>query len=143
MYIQKGLHKYATTNSYIYINNEIARRAVELGDLRGQLGDAPGALARPGWLDPCPGRPGWLDLDALGAPCSPWLARSGLEWLDLGALGALAGSLWTPWALLARPGWPTTAPSTRLAKKIDLLFDDPASMLPASFALVRFFMPQN
>ena len=84
---------------------------------RGQLGDQPSGLARPGWLRPCPGRPGWLDLEAPGASGSPWLVRCGLEWLDLGALGALAGSLWTPWALLARPGWPTTAPSTRLAKK--------------------------
>ena len=111
--------------------------------MRAQLGDQPAQPGRPCQLDPCPGRPGWIDLEALGASGSPWLVRSGLEWLDLGALGALAGSLWTPWALLARPGWPTTAPSTRLAKKIDLLFDDPASMLPASCALVRFFMPQS
>ena len=109
---------------------------------RAQLGAQPSGLARPGWLRPCPGRPGWLDLEAPGASGSPWLVRCGLERPDLGALGALAGSLWTPWALLARPGWPTTAPSTRLAKKIDLLFDDPASMLPASCALERFFMPQ-
>ena len=29
-----------------------------------------------------------------------WLARSGLEWLDLAALGALAGSIWLSWSLL-------------------------------------------
>ena len=90
--------------------------------MRAQLGDQPAQPGRPCQLDPCPGRPGWLDLDALGAPGSPRLAQSGLEWLALGALGALAGSLWTPWALLARPGWPTTAPSTRLAKKNRLAF---------------------
>ena len=65
-------------------------------EVRGQLGDQPSGLVRPGWPRPCPGRPGWLDLEALGASGSPWLVRSGLEWLDLGALGALAGSLWTP-----------------------------------------------
>ena len=124
------------------INNEIARPGLSSWQVRGQLGDQPSGLARPGWLRPCPGRPGWLDLEAPGASGSPWLVRCGLERPDLGALGALAGSLWTPRALLARPGWPTTAPSTRLAKKIDLLFDDPASMLPASCALQRFFMPQ-
>ena len=46
-----------------------------------------------------------LSWGAQPAPGSPWLGRSGLEWLDLGALGALAGSIWTPWPLLARPGW--------------------------------------
>ena len=85
------------------------------------------------------GRPGWLDL-------APWLARSGFDWLDLAALGALAGSICLPWSRLgALTGsiWLlTTAPTTRLAKKIDLLIDDPASMLPASCALERFFMPQ-
>ena len=99
------------------INNEIARPGLSSLDPRGQLGAQPNGLARPGWLRPCPGRLGWLDLKAPGASGSPWLVRCGLEWLDLGALGALAGSLWTPRALLARPGWPTTAPSTRLAKK--------------------------
>ena len=99
------------------INNEIARPGLSSLDPRGQLGAQPNGLARPGWLRPCPGRLGWLDLKAPGASGSPWLVRCGLEWLDLGALGALAGSLWTPRALLARLGCPTTAPSTRVAKK--------------------------
>ena len=42
-----------------------------------------------------------------GTPGSPWLARSGLEQLDLGALDALAVSIWLQ----------TNAPSARLAKK--------------------------
>ena len=35
--------------------------------------------------------------ERLGAP---WLARSGLDWLDLAALGALAASICLPWSLL-------------------------------------------
>ena len=46
---------------------------VDLGDLRGQLGDWPRSL---------------------GALAS-----------SIPALDALAGSIWRPWALLARPGW--------------------------------------
>ena len=87
---------------------------------------------------------------SVGLDCDPgahFLAQSGLDWLDLGAPGALAGSFWLLCALLGAPAgsiWlPTTALSTRLAKKIDLLIDDPASMLPASCALTRFFMPQT
>lgn len=116
----EGNKSYCLLYTSLEIHNEIARpglSSLSSLDSRGQLGAQPSGLARPGWFDPCPGRPGWLDLETLGASGSPWMARSGFEWLDLGALGALAGSLWTPWALLARPGWPTTAPSTRLAKK--------------------------
>ena len=128
----------------LIIHNEIARPGLSSLASLASLGSRgqPSGLVRPGWPRPCPGRPGWLDLDALGAPGSPWLVRCGLEWLDLRALGALAGSLWTPRAILPRPGWPTIALSTRLAKKIDLLIDDPASMLPASCALECLFMPQ-
>ena len=96
-----------------------------------------------------PGRPCWLDLASIGSlwlPLAPLLARFGLVWLDLAAPAALAGSIWLLCALLGAPAgsiWlPTTTPSTRLAKKNDLLIDDPASMLPASCALERFFMPQ-
>ena len=75
------------------------------------------------------------------------LARFGLVWLDLAAPAALAGSIWLLCALLGAPAgsiWlPTTALSTRLAKKIDLLIDDLASMLPASCALDRFFHASN
>ena len=99
------------------------------------------------------GRYGWLDLASIGSlwlPLAPLLARSGLDWLDLDAPGALAGLIWLLCALLGAPlarfgcqrVVATTALSKRLAKKIDLLIDDPASMLPASCALERFFMPQ-
>ena len=113
-------------------------------------------MVRPGWLALAawvprarPGRPCWLDLASIGSlwlPLAPLLARFGLVWLDLAAPAALAGSIWLLCALLGAPAgsiWlPTTTPSTRLAKKNDLLIDDPASMLPASCALERFFMPQ-
>ena len=100
--------------------------------VRGPLGAKPSDLARRGW-------PGWRR----------WalLARSG--WFDL----ASSGSIWVPWAFwlarFGRPGrsWLALAgqrlPNRHdLQKKIDLIFDDPASMLPASCALDRFFMPQ-
>ena len=35
-----------------------------------------------------------------GPGCSIWLARSGLDWLDLAALGALARSIWLSWSLM-------------------------------------------
>ena len=86
------------------INNEIARpglstngSAQTAGRLagawhsRGQLGDQPSALARPGWLDLASTGSIWL-------PLAPLLARSGLDWLDLAAPGALAGSNWPSWA---------------------------------------------
>ena len=57
------------------------------------LGEQPSDLARPGWLDLASTGSIWL-------PCAPWLARSCLEWLDLAALCALAGSIWLPWSLL-------------------------------------------
>ena len=56
--------------------------------------------------------------------------------LALGALQRLAGSTW----LLTNA--PTTAPSTRLAKKNRCAAGRPASTLPASLALHRYFMPQ-
>ena len=49
------------------------------------LGDWRNDLARPGYAD----RPG-----------ASWLARWGLDWLDLAALGALAGSIWLTWSFL-------------------------------------------
>ena len=54
-------------------------------------------LARPG----CPERPG-----------SPWLARPGLEWLDLAALGALAASIWLPRSLSGALAGSTWLPET-------------------------------
>ncbi len=47
-------------------------------------------------------------------------------------------------AQLAQPGRPERdlGPIDTISKKKDLLIDDPASMLPASCALERFFMPQ-
>ena len=113
--------------------------------MHGELGVQPSGLARPAG----PGRPCWLDLASIGSlwlPLAPLLARFGLVWLDLAAPAALAGSIWLLCALLGAPAgsiWlPTTALSTRLAKKIGLLIDDPALMLPASCALERFFMLQ-
>ena len=98
------------------------------------------------------------------AAWAPLLARSGLDWLALAAPGALAGSIWPRlarsgcpccpgWLDLAalcapgRPSWLDLAANdypidTISKKKNDLLIDDPASMLPASCALERFFMPQ-
>ena len=77
---------------------------------------------------------------------APWLARSGFDWLDLAAPGALAGSICLPWsplgALTGSIWLQTTAQTTRLAKKNDLLIEDLASTLPASCALDRLFMPQ-
>ena len=130
------------------IHIEIARRAgvlAELGPAR-----SAGRPAGAAWAPRArPGRPCWLDLASIGSlwlPLAPLLARFGLVWLDLAAPAALAGSIWLLCAFLGAPAgsiWlPTTALSTRLAKKIDLLIDDPASMLPASCALERFFMPQ-
>ena len=103
-------------------------------------------------------------LAAAGAAWAPLLARSGLDWLALAAPGALAGSIWPRlarsgcpccpgWLDLAalcapgRPSWLDLAANdypidTISKKKNDLLIDDPASMLPASCALERFFMPQ-
>ena len=119
-----------------------------LGGLRGQLGDRPRNLERPGWPDGLArsagrpagaawaprarsGRPCWLDPASIGSlwlPLAPLLARFGLVWLDLAAPAALAGSICLPWsALNALTGsiWlQTTAPTTRLAKKSDLLIDD-------------------
>mgnify|MGYP004256704671 CR=1 FL=1 len=81
---------------------------------RSQLGDRPSALARPGWLDLASTGSIWL-------PLAPLLGPSGLEWLDLPAPGTLAGSIWLLCAVLGDPlarfGCPTSAPSTRLAKK--------------------------
>ena len=51
-------------------------------DSRGQLGDQPSDLGRPGWLD-------WLDLDALDALPGSILVPCAL-------LGALAGSICLP-----------------------------------------------
>ena len=68
-----------------------------------------------GWLEK---RPGWLELGALCAPGRP-------GWVDLGASEC-----------------PNDCPNDTISKKIDLLIDDPASTLPASFALDRFVMPQ-
>ena len=72
---------------------------------------------RPGspWLarSGCPVRPGSPWLARSGCPVrpdSPWLARSGFP--------VRRGSPW-----LARSGCPTNAPSTRLAKKIDVQQD--------------------
>ena len=75
------------------------------------------------------------------------MGRSGLEWLDLAAPGFLAGSIWLLCALLGAPTGSIWLPNectidTKKQTKIDLLIDDPASMLPASCALERFFMPQ-
>ena len=64
------------------------------------------------------------------------MALAGSIWLPYALLGALVGSIWVHASTL------TTALTTRLAKKIDLLIDDLASTLPASCALERFFMPQ-
>ena len=59
---------------------------------------------------------------------APWLARSGSDWLDLAAPGALAGSICLPWsplgALTGSIWLQTTAQTTRLAKKNDWLIDD-------------------
>ena len=83
-------------------------------DSRSQQGDRPSALARPGWLDLASTGSIWL-------PLAPLLGPSGLEWLDLPAPGTLAGSIWLLCAVLGTPlarfGCPTSAPSTRLAKK--------------------------
>ena len=93
-----------------------ACRAGELASWgsRSQLGDRPSALARPGWLDLASTGSIWL-------PLAPLLGPSGLEWLDLPAPGTLAGSIWLLCAVLGDPlarfGCPTSAPSTRLAKK--------------------------
>ena len=69
-------------------------------------------------------RPGCLDLASTGSiwlPLAPLLGPSGLECLDLPAPGTLAGSIWLLCAVLGDPlarfGCPTSAPSTRLAKK--------------------------
>ena len=59
----------------IYIHIEIARRAGVLGPARSA------------------GRPA-------KRPGTSWLARSGVEWLDLAALDALAGSIWLSWLFL-------------------------------------------
>ena len=79
-------------------------------------------------------------------PLAPLLGRSGLEWLDLAAPGFLAGSIWLLCVLLgASTGsiWlPNESPIDTISKKLDLLIDDPAWMLPASYALASFFMPQ-
>ena len=88
-----------------------------------------GALAGSIWRPRAPlARPGWLDLasnDSIWVP-----GRSG--WLALDALSA-PGS---PWLANDCPI------DTISKKKIDLLIDDPASMLPASLALQRCYMPQ-
>ena len=68
----------------------------ELGGSRSQLGDRPSALARPGWLDLASTGSIWL-------PLAPLLGPSGLEWLDLPAPRALAGSIWMLWAVLGDP----------------------------------------
>ena len=73
---------------------------------------------------------------SIWVPCRLLGALAGSIWLPCALLGALVGSIWV------QANAPTTALTTRLAKKIDLLIDDPASMLPASCALERFFMPQ-
>ena len=89
-------------------------------------------------------RPGWLDLAAPGALAGsiwPRMARSACSWhpcwVDLAALcgpGRPTGSIWLP----------NECPIDTISqKKIDLLIDDHASMLPASCALTRFFMPQT
>ena len=67
-------------------------------------------------------------------------AQAGSIWLPtlaLGALQRLAGSTW----LLTNA--PTTAPSTRVAKKYRCAAERPASTLPASLALQRFFHASN
>ena len=92
-------------------------------------------VALAGWI--------WLPNAFLGA-------LAGSIWLNCALLGALAGSISLPCALLGalvgsiwvQANAPTTALTTRLAKKIDLLIDDPASTLPASCALARSLMPQ-
>ena len=98
----------------------------------------------------CPWRPCWLDLGSNGSiwpPLAPSLARFGCSvrsWApQLARFGCPARS-WAPW--LGRFGckrMPQRLPHRHdWQKKNDLLFDDPASMLPASCALERFFMPQ-
>ena len=93
-------------------------------------------------------------LTALGAllgcfevALAPLLARFGCSvrfWvLQLARFGCPVRS-WAPW--LNRFGckrMPQRLPHRHdKQKKIDLLIDDPASMLPASCTLERFFMPQ-
>ena len=83
----------------------------------------------------------WLDMAAPGALAGsiwPRLARSGCPWrpgwLELALLGVLAGSIWLLWSLLG------ALPGHRKPKR--LAFRLSASMLPASCALERFLMPQ-
>ena len=55
-------------------------------------------------------------------PGSPWLARSGLDWLDLLALDVLACSIWLSWSLrgaLASAIWlPWTLPGINFAAHV-------------------------
>lgn len=65
-------------STLVYINNEIARPAVDLGESRGQLGAQPSDLPRPGWLDlPSTGSI-WL-------PVAPLLAQNGKSNSHFGA----------------------------------------------------------
>ena len=86
------------------------------GDLRTRagLGDQPSALARPGRIDLASTGSIWLPLALL-------LGRSGLEWLDLAAPGAVADSIWLLRALLGAPTgsiWlPTECPIDTISKK--------------------------
>ena len=100
-----------------YINNEIAQRRLTSN------GCAKAPRASSQWLRAPPGRPAArLGLaERLGAP---WLARSGLDWLDLAALGALAASICLPWSLLGAVAgsiWLPWAPWLALAGSIWLL----------------------
>ena len=72
------------TRSSSYNNNEIARRGLSSNALARVLGDQPGDLTRPGWLDLASTGSIWL-------PLAPLLGRSVRELLDLTAPGFLAG----------------------------------------------------
>ena len=92
-----------------------------------------------------PGRFGWLDLAALDASGRHQgvgsITRSG------SLLGALAGSIWLLCALLGGPTgsiWlPNECPIDTISKKNRCAAGRPASTLPASLALHRYFMPQT
>ena len=86
-------------------------------------------LARSG----CPWRPCWVHLASNGSIC-------GLLALLLGRFGCFVRSWASHWLDLAAQRVPI---DTISQKKIDLLIDDHASMLPASCSLTRFFMPQT
>ena len=96
------------------------------------------------------GAPGWPDLASTGSIWLLWASSSSdlgaqqrAGWLDLAA-SARPGRPATPgWLDLAANECPNDCPIDTISeKKNNFLIDDTASMLPASCALDRSFMPQ-